>query len=60
MGLFFGERSIQASLDKVQNSRPYKYTDKYIHYEERAKQVIQNSGKVYHFMNDKVYSPLKN
>ena len=60
MGLFFGEQSVYKSLNRVQQSRPYKFTDQYIHYEERAKQLVENSEKVYHFMNDKVYSPLKN
>lgn len=55
IGLFFGEKG----LNKVQQTRPYQFTDKYIHYEERAKQVIENSEKIYKFMNDKVYSPLK-
>lgn len=59
MGLFFGEQSVYKSLNRVQQSAPYRYTDPYIHYEERAKQLVENSEKIYHFMNDKVYSPLK-
>eukprot|EP00347_Sterkiella_histriomuscorum_P014547 403360459 len=55
IGLFFTEKGLQ----KVQQTRPYQVTDKYIHYEERAKQVLENSEKIYRFMNDKVYSPLK-
>lgn len=56
IGLFFGERS----LSVVQQSKPYQVTDKYVHLEEKAKQVVENSEKLYRFLNDKVYSPIKN
>lgn len=59
IGLFFGEKGLHKGFNAVQSSRPYQLTDKYIHYEERAKQVVENSEKLYRFMNDKVYSPLK-
>lgn len=34
-------------------------TDKFIHYEERCQQVRKEGEKIYHYLNDKVYSPLR-
>ncbi len=55
IGLF----TSQKGLEYVQNSAPYKATDPYLHFEERAKQVLQGSEKLYRLINDQVYVPLK-
>ena len=35
-------------------------TDKIIHYDERVQQVKEGGVKLYRFLNDKLYNPLKN
>lgn len=48
------------SLDLIQQTTPYKVTDQYIHYEKKYNQMKEGGEKLFRFLNDKVYNPLKN
>lgn len=50
----------QKGLHLLQQTKPYALTDQYIHYDKRVEEVKNGSVKLYHFLNDKLYNPLKN
>jgi hypothetical protein len=56
IGLYTGQKS----LEIIQKSAPYQVTDSYIHYDEKYHQVKEGSVKLYRYLNDKLYNPLKN
>jgi len=56
MGLYTGQKGIE----KIQQTRPYAISDQFIHYDKRYKELKKGSKKLYRFLNDKLYNPLKN
>lgn len=55
IGLFQGQKG----LEYIQSTTPYTYLDKNLHLNKQVKLVSEQGVKLYHFMNDKVYSPIK-
>lgn len=56
IGLYKGQNAIEY----VKQTPIYNMTDKYIHYDEKIQTMKEGSVKLYRFLNDKVYCPLKN
>lgn len=56
IGLYTGQKGI----NMLQQTKPYAITDKYVHYDKRYEEIKQGSKKLYRFLNDKLYNPVKN
>jgi hypothetical protein len=56
IGLYHGQRG----LDYLKQTPVYTITDKYVHYEDKYEFAKDNSVKVYRYVNESVYNPLKN
>lgn len=55
IGLFNGQKG----LDYIQSTTPYTLLDKNLQINKQVKSVSEKGVKLYHFISDKVYSPLK-
>jgi hypothetical protein len=55
IGLFQGQKG----LSYIQSTTPYTILDKNLQLNKQVKLVSEKGVKLYHFINDKVYSPLK-
>jgi len=55
IGIYEGKRSI----DYIQTTPIYTYTDPYLHYEKQYVMAKDSTVQLYHFVNDKIYSPAK-
>ena len=55
IGLFQGQKG----FEYLKQTPAYTMSDQYVHYDEKYKVVKDNSVKLYKFLNDKIYCPLK-
>lgn len=55
IGLYTGQKG----FERIQRSKAYEITDKFIHYDQRYEDLKSGSLKLYRFLNDKLYSPLR-
>jgi hypothetical protein len=56
IGLYHGQRG----LDYLKQTPVYTITDKFVHYEDKYEFAKDNSVKIYKYVNESVYNPLKN
>jgi hypothetical protein len=56
IGIYHGQRG----LDYVKQTPVYTFTDKYVHYDDKVEFARDSSVRVYKYVNEGIYNPLKN
>ena len=49
----------QCGIEFMRGTHLYEVTDKYVNYDEKLELAKTNGLKAYRFLNDKIYSPLR-
>jgi len=56
IGLFHGQKG----LEYLKQTPAYTITDQYVHYDEKYETVKDSSVKIYRYVDESVYTPVKN